>query len=190
MKKADDFILIKKAKEGDSKAFRNIVENHKSRVFTIAFRIVKNKEEAEEIAQDAFLNVFNSISNFKGDSQFSTWLYKITYNLSISHLRKKKRDIVNIDEILISDFEIFETYHDFSLLEKEEQKSALEAAINKLSEEEATIITLYYLQEISIEEISEITGNSKSNVKVILFRSRKKLFSIIMKSKETVLTLY
>ncbi len=187
MRNKKDTFLVKKVKKGDIHAYESLVNKHKQMVYTIALKIVKNSEDAEEIAQDVFMKVYKSIDSFKGDAKFSTWLYRIAYNLSISKTRKKKTDLVNIDETIISDNEIFETYNDVSKIEKNERAVLIKEAINKLNEDEAIIITLYYLKENSIEEISKITNFTKSNIKVKLFRARKKLFAILNKSKEAVL---
>ncbi len=187
MKNKKDSILVKKVKKGDIHAYETLVNKHMQSVYTIALRIVKNNEDAEETAQDVFMKVYKSIHSFKGDSKFSTWLYRITYNLAISKTRKKKTELVNIDETIVSDSEVFETYEDISKIEKTEKNIILKKAINKLKEDEAIIITLYYLKENSIEEISEITNFTKSNVKIKLFRARKKLFTLLRKSKEAVI---
>lgn len=186
MSKKDDSYFIEKVKKGNSGAFKYLVERHKDMVFTLVLRITRNREDAEEIAQDAFVKAFQSISSFKGESKFSTWLYKIAYNLSISHTRKKNYDIVDIDENLISDYKIFETYNEFIKLEDSEKNNILNDAINLLNEDERLIITLFYIKEYSVQEIEEITSLSKSNIKIKLFRSRKKLFSILSNKKEVI----
>ena len=187
MSKKDDSYFIEKVKKGKSEAFKYLVERHKDMVFTIVLRIVRNREDAEELAQDTFLKVFESLSSFKGQAKFSTWLYRIAYNLSISHTRKKSCDIVDIDENLISDYKIFETYNEFIKTEDIEKNNILNEAINLLDEDESLIITLYYIKEHSIQEIEQITCLSKSNIKIKLFRSRKKLFSILSDKKDLVL---
>ena len=186
MGKKDDLYYIEKVKKGNSAAFKYLVERHKDMVFTLALRITRNREDAEEIAQDVFLKAFQSISSFKGDSKFSTWLYKIAYNMSISHTRKKNYDIVDIDENLISDYKIFETYNEFIKIEETEKNKILKDAVNILNEEEGLIITLYYIKEHSVQEIEEITSLSKSNIKIKLFRARKKLFSILNEKRDLI----
>lgn len=183
MSKKDDLYFIAEVKKGNSEAFKYLVERHKDMVFTIVLRIVRSKEDAEELAQDVFIKAYQSINSFKGKSKFSTWLYRIAYNISISHTRKKKYDTVDIDENLLTDQEIFETYNEFINYEESEKKVILNEAISLLSENEGLIITLYYIEERSVQDIEEITGLSKSNIKIKLFRSRKKLFSILNEKK-------
>jgi len=184
----NDSFYINEVKNGNVNAFEFLVERHKNMIFTIIMRIVRIREEAEEIAQDTFLKAFQSITSFEGKSEFSTWLYKIAYNLSISHKRKKKYKSVEIDENLISDNTDFETYNDFIKLEETEKNKILQKAVNSLSSDEALIITLYYIQELSINEIREITNLSKSNIKIKLFRARKQLFLLLKSQKEIIFT--
>jgi len=188
MIKKDDSYFIEKVKKGNSDIFKYLVERHKSMVFTIVLRIIKNKEDAEEIAQDVFIKAFQSIDTFEGKSKFSTWLYKIAYNLSISKVRKKKHEIIDINEDLISDYKIFKTYNEFIKREEYEKNKILNKAINKLDNKGGLIITLYYIEEKSIQEIEEITNLSKSNIKIILFRARKQLFSILNDKKDLIYT--
>lgn len=183
MEKTDELKLIEQVKQGDLLAFRLLVDKYKTMAFHISVQIVRNVEDAEEIAQDAFLKAYESINRFKGESKFSTWFYRIVYNLAVSKTRKKKIETSNIDETEISDYEIAGAYEEFTLLEQEERSQQLKEAVEKLKEEEALIITLFYLDENSVEEISAITDLSVSNVKVKLHRARKKLFQILAEKK-------
>ena len=186
MGKRDDSYFIEKVKKGNSDAFKYLVERHKDMVFTIVLRIVRNREDAEEIAQDAFIKAFQSLGSFEGKSKFSTWIYKIAYNLSISKTRKKKYENVDIDENIISDYNIFETYNEFVKLEEKEKNTILKDAINDLNYDDGLIITLFYMEENSVQEIEDITGFSKSNIKIKLFRARKQLFTILSEQKELI----
>ncbi|MBN1251328.1 MAG: RNA polymerase sigma factor [Bacteroidales bacterium] len=176
MDKFNEAYYIEKVKSGQIDAFRFLIDKNKNIVFNIVLRIIKNKEDAEEIAQDVFIKAFESINKFKGDSKFSTWLYKIAYNSAISKIRKKTIKTTNIEEHELSDFQIDEIYEDFekTIVDKQE---ILNKAINKLLPEESTIINLYYLEENSISDICKITSLSISNVKIKLHRARKKLFN-------------
>jgi len=182
MKKEDELIIVEQVKQGDLLAFRLLVDMHKTLAFNIAHQIVRNREDAEEIAQDAFLKAYQSIHTFKGESKFSTWFYRIVFNLAVSKTRKKKIETTNIDDVQISDKEISEAFEAFNALEKEDREQQLRRAMDNLKEEEALIITLFYMNENSVEEISGITAYSIPNVKVKLHRARKKLFSILNKN--------
>ena len=186
MSKKDDLYFIEELKKGNSEAFKYLVERHKNMVFTIVSRIVRNKEDAEELAQDVFIKAYQSISKFKGKSKFSTWLYRIAYNISISHTRKKKYNTTEIDENLMSDQEIFETYNEFVNYEESEKKEILNEALKNLNKDEELLITLYYLEELSIKEICTITNLTQSNIKIKLFRARNKLFTVLNEKKDMI----
>jgi RNA polymerase sigma factor (sigma-70 family) len=181
MENPDELKIIEQVKQGDLLSFRLLVDKYKTMAYNIAIQVVRNNEDAEEVTQDAFLKIFQSISNFKGESKFSTWFYKVVFNMAVSKTRKKKIETSNIDEVQVSDKEVANTYEVYSKLEQVERTEQLKKAISKLKEEESTIITLFYLNENSIEEISEITNFSISNVKVKLFRARKKLLLFLTK---------
>jgi len=185
MENKEELKIIEQVKQGDLLSFRLLVDKYKTMAYHIAIQVIRNNEDAEEIAQDAFLKAYQSINNFKGEAKFSTWFYRIVYNQAISKTRKKKIETSNIDDIQIADKDVADSYESFSKLEQEERSNQLKTAINKLKEEEALIITLFYMNENSIEEISEITNFTVSNVKVKLFRARKKLFTILNDAKNS-----
>lgn len=173
---ADDFRYIDQVLSGKHQAFRYLVDKYQDYAFTLAFRVLKNREDAEEAAQDAFVKAFRELGNFKRSAKFTTWFYRIVYHTAIDYSRKKKRNTFSIDQ---EEFTIdFEDHLYRSQWEKtcdEDRQKFINMAINCLSETDAAVITLFYLQEHSIEEIAEITSMSNSNVKVKLFRGRKKL---------------
>lgn len=96
----DDNILIESIENGDTKAYAQLVDRYKDLVYTLALRMLKHREEAEEVAQDTFIKVFKSLNKFKGDSKFSTWIYKVTYNTCLDRIKKNKKYLndVAIDE--------------------------------------------------------------------------------------------
>jgi RNA polymerase sigma factor (sigma-70 family) len=181
LKNQDDSYYIKKILNGDGLAYRHLVDKYKNMAFTIAFRILKNREEAEETAMDGFLKAFSSLNNFKHDANFSTWLYRIVYNSSISKVRLKRQEVVSFDDDSFEDIEIHESEIAFNMLESEDRKKYIDLALSKLTEEENILITLYYWEGNSVEDISKITDLSKSNIKVILHRSRKNLLAELQK---------
>jgi RNA polymerase sigma factor (sigma-70 family) len=169
----EDSYYISEVLSGNTSAYAKLVERYQSLAYTLALRMVKNSQDAEEIAQDAFVKAYASLKNFRGKSKFSTWLYRIIYNTSISMLRKKQVEMVKIDEKPEFTFNL--VHHDNLNEENEFTLKALEKALEILDADERFLITLYYYKDVSVDEISEITGLSSSNVKVKLFRSRKKL---------------
>jgi RNA polymerase sigma factor (sigma-70 family) len=174
-----DILYIEQVLAGKINAFSNIVDRHKDKAYNLAFRICGNHEEAEEIAQDSFLKAYRSLNTFQRKSSFSTWLYRIVYNTAISHVRIKKDRVLSLDDFAsdISSFSILNTSDEEA--EKEDRSSLINYALQKIDDEERGLINLYYFDEMSIVEISEVTGISKSNVKVKLFRARQKMSGII-----------
>lgn len=175
MQYRDDNFYIDKILGGDTAAYASLIDKHKTMAYNIAWRILKSREDAEEITQDSFLKVYHSLKEFKRESKFSTWLFRIVYNNAISRVRKKKLDIDSFDDENYEWMEPADTAKELERLSQNEQKKYVNAAISRLPEEDATVITLFYMNESSIEEISTVTGLSESNVKVKLFRSRKRL---------------
>lgn len=172
----EDKYYIERVLQGNVSAFSSLVDKHKGLVYTIALRMLKSPEDAEELAQDTFVKAFSSLKSFKFESKFSTWLYRITYNGAISKLRKKQIELADIDNGNIPESEVLSSYDAISELKRNEQKLYINLAIKQLKDDDSLMITLYYLEESSIEEISEITQLSISNVKVKLHRARKRFY--------------
>jgi RNA polymerase sigma-70 factor (ECF subfamily) len=173
----DDKEIIKQVQAGNVQVFSELVNRHKNMVYSLVLKMIGNIEDAEEVAQDSFVKAFKSIKQFKGQSKFSTWLYRITYFTAINHLRKNKMLTAPVDMSSFSN-------NDKSAIEKlnhEEQKIYINQALEHLKPIEKTLITLFYLDEFSNKEIEEITGLTPSNIKVTLMRTRKKLFGIMNK---------
>jgi len=170
-----DQSYIDKAVKGDTLAFTVLVNRYKHMVFTLAIRILKNREEAEEVSQDVFVKMYQALGTFKGDSKFSTWLYKIAYHRSLDYLKKQKRILgtTSLDEFAESHIPSLD--NTLAVLEAKERKILLKNAMDELLKEDSTVLTLYYFEELSLKEISEIIGIEANTVKVRLFRSRKRL---------------
>lgn len=173
----DDSIYLEQIRSGNSNAFEMLINKHKTMAFNVALRICRNREDAEEVLQDAFLKVFYSLNNFEGKSKFSTWLFSIVYHQAISKIRKKSLNQHSLDDENIDNFAVADISDEINYLRSEEQTKYINLALTKLAEEDSAIVTLFYLNESSIEEVSEITGLSEANVKVKLHRSRKKLYN-------------
>ena len=172
----DDSFYIGQVIDGDSSAYAYLVDKHKEMVFTIAVKILRNREEAEEVAQDVFLKAFNALSSFKRNAKFSTWLYRIAYNTAISQSRRKKPIFSAIDDEMIDNYTTDTINKSVSEISREEQIAAINNVMEMLPKEENLLLTLFYKNEKSIEDISEITGYSQSNVKVKLYRIRKRMY--------------
>lgn len=175
----DDTYYIDKVTRGDVNAYSFLVEKHKRMVYTFALKLEKIPEDAEEVAHDAFVKAFQSIKEFRQQCKFTTWLYKIVFNLSVSRLRKKQLDISSIHDNKFSSFDVAESENLFNTLTDKEQSIIVRKAIDKLPDDERAVITLFYLNECSVKEITDITGYSEANVKIKLFRARKRLWEML-----------
>lgn len=164
---------------GDTNSFSVLVERYQSMVYTVVYRMIKNKEEAEEVSQDTFVKAFTSLSKFRGDAKFSSWLYTIAYRKSLDAIKVAKR--LAVSELIedITEGEIESVHDALGYLQEKERKQIILDSIRSLPEEETAIITLYYYEEKSVKEIVDIIGLTKDNVKIKLYRSRKKLYSIL-----------
>ena len=174
-----DQYYVEKAMNGDARAFGTLVERYQDFIFTIVVRIVKVREVAEEVAQDAFIKAYESLSSFRGDSKFSSWLYSIAYRKALDSLRKSKKEktFELIEEVTEGNYELVENALHF--LEAEERKKIIQGCIMQLPDTDAAIITMYYFDELSVKEITTIANLSEDNIKVKLFRSRKKLHTLL-----------
>lgn len=179
MNHLDDNHYIELVLGGDNSAFAHLVSTHKNMVFSIALKILQNREDAEEVAQDAFLKAFESLGSFEKKSKFSTWLYRIAYNAAITKTRKKRVEFIPIDDRMITNYSEEEVREQVGGLDPEEQTRVIDLALKRLPEEEGLLITLFYRAGKSVDEISKITSLTESNVKVRLHRIRKKLYGEI-----------
>jgi len=177
----NDIFIVENVLAGHTQAFASLVDKYKDMVFTLTIGLIRNREEAEEIAQDAFLKAFHALPKFRRKSKFSTWLYRITYNECISRLRKKKPRIVSFEDLdnTESGINFIESESDWE--EREEQKRELSKVLLKLNESDRTLIMLYYYDGCPVEEISSVISASQSNVKTRLFRIRHKLHAELIK---------
>ncbi|MGZ0014843.1 RNA polymerase sigma factor [Yeosuana sp. AK3] len=180
----NDIYFINLIIEGNTNAFSVLVDRYKDLVFSLALKMVKNREEAEEIAQDTFIKVFKSLSQFKGDSKFSTWIYKVTCNTCLDRLKKHKRElqVVSIDEFNTNQIKSLDNALD--AMENEERRQAIQDCINLLPSDDAFLLTLFYFEEQTLDEIAKVINVTANNVKVKLFRSRKKLTTILKERLE------
>ncbi|WMN11524.1 sigma-70 family RNA polymerase sigma factor [Marivirga salinae] len=166
--------IIQKVKQGETQAFNEIILLYEKQVFNLAFRIIKNREDAEEVAQDSFVKAYRRMKSFKGNSKFSTWLYRITYNNSLNKISANKR--LGFSEELDDDkLDSSINNHGMKDLLDAERKDFIQKALTKMSPQENTLLTLYYQNECELKEIEEITGINRNTVKVQLHRARKRL---------------
>lgn len=180
----NDQIIINQILVGDTNAFTTLVNRYKDLVFTLALRMLKNREEAEEVSQDTFIKVYNSLDKFKGDSKFSTWIYKVAYNSCLDQIKKNKKHQNNVEINEFTQHQIKTMDNAFDTLVEEERNQLIQDCLNLLPSEDSFLLTLYYFEEQSLDEIANVVGLTANNVKVKLFRSRKKLATILKEQLE------
>jgi RNA polymerase sigma factor (sigma-70 family) len=162
--------------KGNQQAYATLVNRYKSYVFTLALRFTKSREDAEEVSQDIFIKAYRYLNDFRGDSKFSTWLYTIVNTTCITFLRKKKLQVHSLDNEKV--FEVADSQDSGLRANMAEQKSRIAMvnnAINLLGADDAEIITLFYKNEQTLEEIASILGIEPNTAKVRLHRARTRL---------------
>jgi len=175
---------------GNRDSYAIIVERYRNNVFSLAYKVCGNFEDAEEIAQDSFVKAYRSLDGFRFKSSFTTWLYRITYNTAITYTRKKNRKVLQLEDFPADAVDFIRDSESEELAEVEYRKTLLNFAIMKLQPEERALVSMYYFQEIELDEIARVMGLGKSNIKVKLFRARKKMEETILKHQEKERILY
>ena len=179
----EELRFIEELKAGKQAAYSQLLDDYQQKVFGTCISFVPNREDVEDIAQEVFLEVFKSISNFKGDSKLSTWIYRIATNKSLEFIRKKntKKRFAFMQSIMGNEIPMDKTSyftefdHPGILLENKEKSATIFKAIHTLPESQRVIFTLAKIDGKSYQEIVEITGKSLSSVESILFRAKKGL---------------
>ncbi|NOT77071.1 MAG: sigma-70 family RNA polymerase sigma factor [Cyclobacteriaceae bacterium] len=180
---AEENDLIDRILAGKEDAYARLVDHYKSYAFTIALKILNNRPEAEEAAQDAFIKAFHYLKTFNRQARFSTWLYRIVFNTAISYKRKNSRVMSSIE------------FHDkgreeASGLEKDDKQVFVAQAMDHLNEADRLAIQLYYIKEFSLEEVAELMGQNINTLKVRIHRARQRMADALKKIlNEEALTL-
>jgi len=182
MRNLSDQEIIDSVRKGNSSDYSILVNRYKNKAFSMLKRMLKNEFDAEEILQDCFLKAYKSLNNFKGEAKFSTWFYRIVYNSALTKLSSQKRR-TETEMTSVEDHINLESEYNSNEIEKMDVNHLIHKTISKLPERYSAIITMFYLNEMTIDEISEVMEISISNVKVMLFRSRNALRDLILKTK-------
>jgi RNA polymerase sigma-70 factor (ECF subfamily) len=184
-------LLIERSKNGDVSAFEMLIEAYQKKVFNLAYRIIGNYDDANDLAQEAFIRIFRSISGFRGQSSFSTWIYRITTNVCLDEIRKRKNKSVQYldEDIQTDDGEMQrQIISDDPLPEEIAERKELRAAINdslgELKEEYRIIITLRDIQGMSYEEIAKVLDCPTGTVKSRINRARQALKNVLLTKRE------
>lgn len=181
----DEKVLIKPLQKGDEDAFKKLVELYQDKVYNTVLGFLHSPEDAEDISQEVFIEVFNAIGKFRGGAKLSTWIYRIAINKSLELIRKQKRqkrfafftnifDMPENKKLYVADFE-----HPGVQLEHKENARVLFAAIAKLPENQKVVFTLHKVEGLSYQEISKILQLSLSSVESLMFRAKKKLQKLL-----------
>jgi RNA polymerase sigma factor (sigma-70 family) len=171
---------IQRVRAGDRDAFSWLVDSYRDLVYTVCIRMLGNETDAEEAAQDVFVKAYRALDGFHEKSKFSTWLYRIAYNHCISVIRRKVKVIDLVDEVPDAE-EDREEWNGLDALSGQERSKYLHLALEALPETDAVVVTLFYYEELSLEEIAVITGLSSSNIRIKLHRSRKKMYHVLQR---------
>ncbi len=172
-----DDLYIRRVLNGDVEAYGYLVNQHQQLAMRTAMSMIKNEKDAQDIVQNSFVQAYTSLSKYRQESKFSTWLCKIIINKSLNFIRSRKplmlEDHEIADDILVTQNEAIVN------LDKEDLSRILKNALLRISAKEALTLQLYYLEEYSIEEIESLTDFTRSNIKVLLHRGRKNLQHIL-----------
>ncbi len=175
-----DMELVHSVLQGQQQQFAVLVERYQGMVFSLAFRMVGHREDAEELAQSAFVKAYQHLAGFRGDSKFSTWLYTITSSVCLSFLRKRKLETYSLDqERVFSAADSQAGQYSANQVEGKSKRQLLQQAIAQLSPDDARLISLFYQGEQSLEEIGQIMELSANTAKVKLHRARQRLKTIL-----------
>ncbi|WP_332736956.1 RNA polymerase sigma factor [Flavihumibacter sp.] len=171
-----DIEIIQQVLKGNQSVYASLVNKYQNYVFTIVLRYINSREDAEEVAQDVFVKAYRSLSDFRGESKFSTWLYTITTTSCITFLRKKKLDVHSLDnEKVMAHAENIDGGMRANQVEQKSRVTMVNQAIAMLSPDDAQVITLFYKGEQSLDEIAQVLGQETNTVKVRLHRARQRL---------------
>ena len=170
--------------DGDAQAFTILVDQHKNLVYTVALRMLKNKEEAEEVAQDTFIKVFKSLNKFKGECKLSTWIYRIAYNSCLDQLKRNKRKKQEVAYAEFNGTEIADMNTALTTIAQKERAQMIQKCMEQLPAKDAALLTLFYFEEKKLNEMAIVLNLSENTVKVQLFRARAKFAKLIQRHVE------
>ena len=180
---AADEEIVRRVLAGDKRAFGELVERHKDKAMTLAIRMLKNREEAEETLQDAFVRAYHALPRFEWKASFSTWFYRIVYNVCATSLGKRSDDVhVSLSDEDEQNLDVpSEEPAPDTAYEFREIREAVTEEIERLPETYAGILTLFFVNDLSYDQIVDVTGLPLATVKVRLFRGRLLLRDAVAK---------
>lgn len=166
----EEYLLIDRILAGDRNLYATLVDKYKSYAYTLAMKVLENRPDAEEAAQDAFIKAFHYLKGFNKQAKFSTWLYRIVFNTAISYKRKRKPAFQSIENSIVEYSERAD-----QKTEQDDKQVFLMKAMDKLNEADRLAIQLFYIKEFSMEEVADMMGQNINTIKVRIHRARLRL---------------
>ncbi len=166
----EEYLLIDRILAGDRNLYATLVDKYKSYAYTLAMKVLENRSDAEEAAQDAFIKAFHYLKGFNKQAKFSTWLYRIVFNTAISYKRKRKPAFQSIENSIIEYSERAD-----HKTEQDDKQVFILKAMDKLNETDRLVIQLFYIKEFSMEEVADMMGQNINTIKVRIHRARLRL---------------
>jgi len=187
---ADDHRLIAASRKGDTAAFGELVRRYQDRLFNTVYRLLDNADDAQDVVQDAFLNAYQSLDGFKGDSQFFTWLYRIAVNTAISH-KRRQRLTLSIDggrngEGRVEPLDTSEASRPGYALEQGEEERRVQRALNRLSAEHRAVLVMKDMEGQKYEAMAEVLGVPIGTIRSRLHRARSELRELLEQEETDV----
>jgi len=189
----NDKLLIQQASNGDTTAFRQLVEMHHKRVIHICLSFVAEPNDAEDVAQEVFIEMFKSIKDYRGEASLSTWLYRLSVNKSLDFLRQKKRQkrgsglVFTFEKSDLENLQVSSKQLPSDGMEEAERRHILYGAIEQLPQRQKVAITLSKIEELAQQEVADIMKTSVSSVESLLVRAKRKLREILQKEREEII---
>ncbi len=170
--------LLLRCKTGDEAALRELFHRHEKPVYSLLYRMLGRHEDAEEALADVFVKVWKNAAGFRGDAKFTTWLYRIAGNTAKDMLRSRKaRPEIAVDDVMFAEMDIpgAPSVDPVDTVIANDEVARIERAIQRLAEDDRLLVTLYHIQDMSLEDIAKLTGKNRTSLKVKLFRARQRL---------------
>ena len=175
MDNSEEQEYINRVRNGEHAVYAVLVDKYKNMAYSIALKVLRNEEDAQDVAQEGFIKAYQQLHQFAGKAKFSTWLYTIVYRTALSKTKELRIKTFSITEKIQANFTDDYSTPQLSRMQADDEQRSVKLAVSKLPATEALLVMLYYINENSIREIQQITGLSMANIKIKLFRARKKL---------------
>jgi len=169
--------------KGNTDAFGYFIQTYQNKAFGIAISIVKHEDDAKDVVQNSFITAYSSILKFRSDAKFSTWLYRIVVNTALQFLAQRKRNSIKSEALEVSEIDKIACNAVIKKMHNDDLKLLIKTTFSKIPSNQALILQLFYIDELSITEIEDVTNFTKSNIKVLLYRGRTSFYDIVKKEQ-------